>query len=300
MPCRASDSVADRYLHDFEDPIDLWHIPPNQVGNGENFLSIRSSYFLPVLTSEFISAFCQRIPLLRICGISGEPFMNPLFLRPIQQRCLLSFAALGLLAGCFPPGMYRGYPPYGQPMYAPPQSINPGGPGSLYIPESNADPYVPGSTYDTDPDDFEKSRDDEFFNPDDQVPLPSDRESPFFDEDIPGSSTSIDPGVSAGGEQLVSHTEMPVEYGFDTADYRWLRGVVQRDPATGEWFITYSQIANDQFGGQFALQLPEQMVGRLHNGDSVDVTGQPHQGLEDRAGRTVYDVREIRPVRAAG
>lgn len=227
--------------------------------------------------------------------------MNTLLTTMTVPRCLIAVAVMCTLSGCFPPGMYRGYPPYGQPMYAPPQTINPGGPGSLYIPESNADPYVPGNTYDSNPDDFEKSQDDEFFNNrDDQVPFPSDRDSPYFDEDIPNTSTSFDPDPHSAEVELVSHVEMPVEYGFDTAAYRWLRGVVQRDPATGEWFITYSQIANDQFGGEFALQLPSQLAARLENGVSVDVTGQPDQSLKDRNGRTVYSVSEIRPVRAAG
>lgn len=91
---------------------------------------------------------------------------------------LLAIAGLTALAGCYHHPYMNYGSPYGQPMYAPPQNLNQGAPGTLYIPESNAPPYDP-STYDDDIDDWRKSPDSggdgSFFGAEDSggdVPIP--------------------------------------------------------------------------------------------------------------------------------
>lgn len=220
-------------------------------------------------------------------------------------RCLM-LPALLLISGCLSPGMYYGNP-YRQPMYAPPQMINPGAPGSLYIPESGQ-PYVPGgSTYDTDPgDDFEKSdADDQFFDPgndSDRVPLPSDRrESPFFQEDDLGPSTQSDNPVRINGSAArpvsiarVAGTDIPQEYGFDAADYRWLRGMLRYDPASRGYRVIYSLAGNDSFGGSLSLNVSEAQLNGLSDGDPVDIHGHIDTSAVDGRGRPIYHVEDLR------
>ncbi|MEQ9411060.1 MAG: hypothetical protein RIK87_25335 [Fuerstiella sp.] len=222
-------------------------------------------------------------------------------LRSPGPALICCFSALSLISGCLHPGMYYGRP-YGQPMYAPPQSLNPGNPGTLYIPESSDQPYAPGGgTYDTDPDDdFRRSDDeDQFFNPDGGVPLPNDRKSPFYGDDDLGPSTQLIPesepveSTVARPVALTSGTSLPVEYGFDTAEYRWLRGIVRQDPETGRWGIIYSLAGNDRFGGQLLLQATPAQLSDLRDGDPVDVSGRLAT-TTDGSGMHFYDVEQIR------
>ncbi len=215
----------------------------------------------------------------------------------VVRRLVLILPTTLLMTGCFHPGMYYGRPygaPYGQPSYAPPQTLNPGSPGSLYIPESSEDPYAPGgeSSYDADPDDFRKS------DQDDEVPFPNDR-TPFYgeDQDDLGPNTMLDGLEEATAARPVSlqmETRVPLEYGFDTAEYKWLRGQLQYSPESDTWQIVYSAAARDSYRGTFNLNVaPEQLSG-LNDGDPVDVRGYPNLKLRDASEKPVYEVEEIR------
>ena len=213
-----------------------------------------------------------------------------------------------LLSGCMNPGMYYGAP-YGRPMYAPPQMLNQTMPGSLVIPESG-DTYEPGRTYNQDPDradDFERSDDDRFFrnnvDDNDDVPQPQPRSNTgTFDEDLDGS-TRLEPfrGTHSHNSdiQQASHIEAPMEHGFDTAHYQWLRGSVSYSKEAGGWVVTYSIAADDRYQGQLSLNLTSNQTARMRNGDFVDVQGNVHPTLKDYHGQPVYQVSSIRKLTAA-
>ncbi|MEP3479371.1 MAG: hypothetical protein ABJZ55_09000 [Fuerstiella sp.] len=210
------------------------------------------------------------------------------------------------VTGCLNPGMYQNYPgAYGQPSYAPPQTINPAGPGNLFIPESSAPAYNPGGTFDElgdgyndDPqadDDFRRPANDRFFEPDadDGVPTPRD---PGFN-----SSDDLGPGVEYRPEMFpedsrirqVSDVRGPSEYGFDTREYRWLRGTIQRDPKSRRWLVNYSPGRNDQYRGMLSLDATGQQMIGVRSGDWIDVRGHLHSSQLDRSGRPLYVVDSI-------
>jgi hypothetical protein len=195
------------------------------------------------------------------------------------------------------PGMYYGRP-YGQPMmYAPPQSLNPASPGVLQIPESDAPPYDP-QTYDQDPnDDFNRpSQNGQFFQEDDEDAVPSPRDPGNFDElGVPTTRIS-DPtrNTVARPSSIQPVGGRHVEYGFDTANYRWLRGVLRYDAESRLWTITYSVAGNDQFGGDLGLAVTSQQLGSLTDGDPVDVSGLLDSSATDSRGRALYRVDSIR------
>ncbi|MCA9049477.1 MAG: hypothetical protein KDA89_12160 [Planctomycetaceae bacterium] len=248
---------------------------------------------------------------------------------PVPRRSLVVLlVVLPLSAGCMAPGMYTGMPyapynggVYGQPMYAPPQSLNQTAPGTLVIPESNQQ-YEPGRTYDNDPvDDFNRpsnnSGNGQFYQPgnDGVVPQPRDPNSGGspFEEDLGGPSTQFRPsGEIPAGESgirqvsataansdtgVLSASGMSPEYGFDTVDYRWLRGVAQPDSATGQWMITYSLAAHDRFRGMLPLSLSAEQARQLIPGAPVDVQGRIEQ---DAGGSPVYRVESIQSIHAPG
>lgn len=205
-------------------------------------------------------------------------------------RCTKIPTLLGtlFLSGCMNPGMYYGNP-YGQPMYAPPQMINQGvigNPGSLIIPESSGPAYNPsGSTYDDsdlgDPTDgFEKADEDGQFygapKDDDVAPFPRDRRS-IDDLGVQFNSTpnfnSPHDRSRPSSIQPVAATSGLVEYGFDTENYQWLRGVLGFDQSLRQWFITYSPAARDRFGGNLILSASPQQLEEFNEGDMIDVHG---------------------------
>lgn len=185
--------------------------------------------------------------------------------------------------------------------------ITPGGPGSLYIPESDAQPYAPGgSTYDSDPaDDFQRSDgNNNTFEGDGGVPFPSDPNSGsdgrFFGDDL-GPSTQLNipqDELDASRSQTVARVSMetdvtmPVEYGFDTAQYRWLRGVLQYDETMG-WYVQYSLAANDRFGGTILLDVTKPQLNNLRPGDPVDIHGHVDGHSTTRGQQPRYHVTDI-------
>ncbi|HIE98312.1 MAG TPA: hypothetical protein EYG03_18185 [Planctomycetes bacterium] len=203
------------------------------------------------------------------------------------------------LAGCMNPGMYHGRP-YGQPMmYAPPQSLNQASPGLLQIPESDAPPYDP-QTYDRDPDDdFDRPADNgQFFEEDNEDFVPDPRDPGNFDNDLGGIPTTqtSEPGRNtvARPSSIQPVGARHVEYGFDTKDYHWLRGVLRYDGDSRHWTINYSVAGNDQYGGTLSLAVSSQQIGGLTDGDPVDVHGHIDPSTRDSRGRDVYRVDSIR------
>ena len=205
-----------------------------------------------------------------------------------------------LIVGCLGPGMYYGTP-YNQPMYAPPQSLSPGAPGTLYIPESNQQ-YAPGSTYDSDPkDDFNRPGDNgQFFQPDDPVPQPRDPNQDRFRDDLGGqTSTQLDlptNSMAARPEiQQVSATTTIPEYGFDTRNYSWLRGAMSHDLNNGGWSVTYSLAGDDRYYGRLPLSgISPSVLQQFPAGSFVDVEG--HVDVDSATGQPTYHVTAIRPM----
>ncbi|MEZ6129281.1 MAG: hypothetical protein R3C59_11405 [Planctomycetaceae bacterium] len=232
-------------------------------------------------------------------------------LRDSGLNRLVCLTAPGLLClcGCMNPGMpYGGYPNYGyqnyaQPGYSPPQMLNQA-PGSLYIPPSSAPAYDPSQTYESNPgtstDSFSApSGDPRFFPSDDAeggVPTPRGFEA---DRDLgtqysPGPNfDSRQPMPRPSSIQPVSATSAPVEYGFDTENYRWLRGVLRHDQATGTWRIEYSPAARDKYRGQFFLTGAAQMLDGFRDGDMADIHGHIDPNRTDATGRPLYQFDNI-------
>lgn len=226
----------------------------------------------------------------------------------------LTISGLAFLSGCMMPGMNPGMyygNQYRQPMYSPPQVINQGvigNPGSLYIPESSAPAYNPsGSTFGSDlgdpMDGFDKANEDAQFygtNPD-VAPLPRE----------PGSTIDGDLGVQYNGApgfdempgrsrpssvQPVSATSAPVEYGFDTENYRWLRGILGYDQSLRKWYITYSPAARDQFGGNLLLRASPQQLDEFRDGDMIDVHGHVEPATNGGNELPTYHVESIQRI----
>ncbi|MGB4737568.1 MAG: hypothetical protein WBH50_05230 [Fuerstiella sp.] len=215
------------------------------------------------------------------------------------------FAALCgtiLVSGCMGPGTYYGNQ-YGQPMYSPPQAIGNGmAPGTLYIPESNAPPYAPSGstgTYESDPpnsqDDFNLPNREPFYQSEDSggVPVPPDRNLNQFNSELGPSAQYKAPFAGESDIQLVSATSSASEYGFDTKDYRWLRGVLNYDSRSGGWLITYSLAARDEFGGTLPIDVTQQQINGLAEGDTVDLRGYVDETVRNQQGRPVYRVEFI-------
>ena len=206
-------------------------------------------------------------------------------------QILAMFFASSLLCGCLNP--YYGAYPYGQPMYAPPQMLNQN-PGTLVIPESG-NQYEPGrGTYDDDPEDDFRREDSRFFQSDDDVPRPRERNDNAFEEDLGASLFPDRTPLAEDGVRPASHVLMPTEYGFDTANFEWLRGTLHYVPDFNSWFVQYSLEAKDQFRGNLRLQASDGQLEGLREGDSVDVQGAVVQ--DPRGGGPVYRVDTIRPM----
>lgn len=208
------------------------------------------------------------------------------------------------LSGCYNPYMNYGNP-YMQPGYAPPQTLNPGAPGTLIIPQSDAPMYDPAQTYDDDiDDDFEKSGSGSFYGTDSEegVPRPRDLEngSKMFDSDLGG------PGVNTGPPQnnsvsrpvgapvrSVSSSASGSPYGFDADEYRWLRGILRYDQNRRLWNIVYSLQEDDLFRGNFYLVIAPDQVAGLRPGDTVDLRGEVLHDPVDYRGRPMYRVASL-------
>lgn len=225
----------------------------------------------------------------------------------LRSTQLLILVGTVTVSGCMNPGMYYGNPyqgGYGQPMYAPPQTINQGGyggPGFLNIPETSAPAYAPG-TYESDigdpTDGFDKANQTPFYGaPEDEVPTPRGR---GFGEDDLGSGVQYFPSQEYGQPrpssiQPVSGNSVPVEYGFDSENYEWMRGVVRFDDKLQAWYINYSPAAQDRYRGNLVLAGSRDQLEGLRSGDMIDVRGHVD---EARNGQNLptYHIESLRRV----
>lgn len=84
-------------------------------------------------------------------------------------------------------------------------------------------------------------------------------------------------------------------FGYERSTYRWLRGVVDYDPAKKDWQIIYGLTpeASDKYGGSLTL-LDEGQLSDFQNDDVVLVEGQ----LDPTAGRDVLGKPLYRVTRA--
>lgn len=205
--------------------------------------------------------------------------------------------------------MSPGYP-YQQPMYAPPQNLSP--PGTLVIPPSNAPLYNPsngGSTYEADPkDDWQPgtsgSGSGMFDSEPGGVPTPKDPggSSPFYQDNLNGPSTEVQPATEIEDAKVAAASDpapsagtnaRAVSYGFDTAGFRWIQGVLNYHPETSTWSVTYNRSQDDPFMGDLTLVFNRQPTGTLQPGTAVQVRGQLDKDNLDSRGRATYRVEAV-------
>ena len=227
---------------------------------------------------------------------------------PRYGVCLFTLLTCLTTVGCFP-GMYM-HQPYRGPVYAPSNNFNRG--GSLVIPESQEEPYVPNKTYNEDPeDDFDSQGAD-----DGDVPFPLDNGSgDFFDRDSgddlgPDVSIERDSGIRQAGFVRETDDEMEfglansalssvpagaIEYGFDTAQFTWIRGELRYDPTQQMWAVVYSPEGSDVYHGALPLRVSSEVMQGLDNGAAVHVKGRVVNAVAGREVETAeYLVEDLR------
>jgi hypothetical protein len=106
------------------------------------------------------------------------------------------------------------------------------------------------------------------------------------------SATSDDPGVRRPGSKPRSSP-----YKKDPAGYKWLRGVVARDPKSKSWRITYSRdpLDNDPYGGSLTL-VDDEVLDTLMDDDVVVVEGKVDASVPDKYGKPCYRVTRATPL----
>lgn len=80
-------------------------------------------------------------------------------------------------------------------------------------------------------------------------------------------------------------------------EYQWLRGVVSKDPGTGTWSVVFNDAPgpNDELAGHVTLaQSPA--LGKLKDGDIVEIQGQLDPVVKDPLGKPVYLIAELSPL----
>jgi hypothetical protein len=84
-----------------------------------------------------------------------------------------------------------------------------------------------------------------------------------------------------------------VPYGYDNRGYRWLQGLVSREP-DGTWSILYSAIPDlsDEFGGDMTL-VASSKLATLKDGDVVRLEGEVDTSGFDKSGRALYRVHNV-------
>jgi hypothetical protein len=93
---------------------------------------------------------------------------------------------------------------------------------------------------------------------------------------------------------------LPSPFKKDPYGYRWLRGIVTRDPKSGLWRITYARepLDDDPYQGIMTLaaddSLPaDESLDKLKNGDVILVEGDIDDGQLDRFKKPIYLVSHM-------
>jgi hypothetical protein len=88
----------------------------------------------------------------------------------------------------------------------------------------------------------------------------------------------------------------PSPYKKDPNGYRWLRGVVARDPKTNAWRITYSRnpLDHDPYNGSLTL-VDDELLDTLMDDDVIYVEGTVDRTTLDRYGKPSYRVIKMTP-----
>lgn len=86
-------------------------------------------------------------------------------------------------------------------------------------------------------------------------------------------------------------------YKKDPNGYKWLRGVVARDPKSDAWRITYSRDSfdDDPYHGSLTL-VADPMFDTLVENDVVLVEGDVVRAMPDKYGKPSYRARRVRPL----
>jgi hypothetical protein len=212
----------------------------------------------------------------------------------------------GAVPGTTYPGAVPGQPlapnvapgsSYGTPMYVPGQSV----PGSDDTLEGDWNESTPDSTFDDDTGSIEPV-------PQPKDPDPYGSDDPMFDDNL-GDSPGGDEVDSFGLLQPVARDDdqftqpvsasarpaiQPVsKYGFDKVQYRWLRGVLKRDPNTGKLQIVYAFGSKDKYGGDLEVA-NDVRFDQMRDAALVELRGviDPHVTAAD--GEPIYRVTSAR------
>jgi hypothetical protein len=92
---------------------------------------------------------------------------------------------------------------------------------------------------------------------------------------------------------------MPNPYDHDRAGYKWLRGIVNYDPADRVWRVTYDRSGRDAYGGSFGLLPDERFASAFAEGRVHIVEGFVDAGYRDHFGQPMYRVNKAMRLRPA-
>ena len=123
-----------------------------------------------------------------------------------------------------------------------------------------------------------------------------------YEKAAAGQEMSVDEAFAAarpgplGAAQQSSAATNPDWYGYDPNGYRWLRGVVNYDPQSQEWFIMYGlpPEKGERYGGALTLA-NHPLLKNFKNNDVVEVRGQidPSAG-QDIQGKPYYRIESAK------
>jgi len=87
----------------------------------------------------------------------------------------------------------------------------------------------------------------------------------------------------------LASNDRPNPYAYDEKQYRWLRGTVEYDEFDKSWHLMYSEVPDDDYGGDFTL-VDDAKLDVLRNNDVVFVTGRIDRSVTDRLGKPCYRI----------
>lgn len=122
------------------------------------------------------------------------------------------------------------------------------------------------------------------------TPAAGNSDNPFGDSGQASDSLDLFEKPTVSGREISFTRDVTdaASYGHDP-QFRWLRGVVSRDPQDGSWGIVYSINPDraDTNGGFITLAGPKHVAG-LKEGNFVRVEGRVDPATRDRFGKATY------------
>jgi hypothetical protein len=134
---------------------------------------------------------------------------------------------------------------------------------------------------------------------DDTVTTAFDEEGEDFQRprtSVPASATSEDEFSRPTARRTASRSPSPFKY--DKKNYRWLRGIVERDRRNNAWRMIYSRnpLDDDLYDGSLTL-VDDQELDSLIEGEAYLIDGEVDASAPDRNGKPSYRAHVIKPIR---